>query len=438
MQWLWARPLPLLIEDLPVGDRPYANLGQPNHASTLFFLALCCALQLHRERAIGRSGTLLAVGLLTFAMALTQSRTGVVQWVLLLAYGLWARLPGGKAPWRWGALVLALGALWWALLPWVHRALLLPGSVREMASCSSGRVALWLAFADAAWQRPWSGWGWLQSGWAQQAVAACHPDTIVYFGYTHLLPLDFILWLGLPLGLLLCALLAWWLWPYLGRARSARAGYWLVAVLGVGVHALLEYPQAYLYFLLPVGLMISVIEAQEPVHRTLRLPAWAAAALWMGVAVLAAVVAWDVVRASNAYTEVRFAEARIGQRREPPTVPTLRVLDQLQALVQLRSTGVEQPPSEATLREAGRVAQRQPLRWVSLRYAQLLALAGQPEAAAREQQRLCDINGAEQCALGERLWEQWRSTQAPQALPFQGRVLGPRCGARPGSGFGSL
>lgn len=432
VQWLWINTPLVFVQEMEAGDRPYANLGQPNHLSTLCFLALCCALQLRRERAVGHVGTLLAMGLLSFAMALTQSRTGVLQWVLLLAYGLWTRRKGGVSSWRWGALVLSLGALWWVVLPWMYEVLLLPGNMRGMATGSSGRVALWLAFADAAWQRPWTGWGWLQSGAAQQAVAACHPDTIVYFSYTHLLPLDFFLWLGLPLGLLLCAVLAWWLGPYLTRVRSAQAGYWLVAVLGVGVHALLEYPHAYLYFLLPMGLMIGVVEAQVPVHRVLRVPAWVMRLAWLALAGLSAVVLVDAVRASNAYTEVRFADARIGTRSAPPEVPKLVLLDQLQALVQLRATGVEAVPTESTLNEAARVARRQPLRWVSMRYAQLLALSGQHEAAAQEQQRLCDINGPEQCASWGRMWNEWRATRAPQNLgiaPFEGRVLGPRCDA---------
>lgn len=431
VQWLWASPPIVFIQEMESGDRPYANLGQPNHASTLFFLALCAALQLQRDRVIGVFGTLLAITLLTFAMVLTQSRTGVLQWGLLLAYGLWIRPKGEAAAWRWGALVLALGLLFWAVLPWMYEVLLLPGSARAMTeSGSSGRLAIWQAFWDAVWMRPWTGWGWLQTGWAQQAVAACHPGMVVYFSYTHLLPLDFILWLGLPLGLLMCALLVWWLGSYLTPTRSAQAGFWLVAVLGFGIHSLLEYPQAYLYFLLPVGLMIGVIEARVPVHRTLAIPAPVFGLLWLAAAVLAAVVFWDALRASNAYTEVRFVEARIGKRSAPPEVPQLLVLDQLQALVQLRATEVDQVPSAATLELARRVARRQPLRWVSMRYAQLLALAGQGEEAAREQQRLCDINGERQCAQWGRMWEEWRRTRAPRELSipaFQGQVLGPRC-----------
>lgn len=424
IQWLWTSPSVLFLQEIEVGDRLYANLGQPNQASTLFFLALCAALQLWRERILGKASTLLIVSLLTFTMVLTQSRTGILQWVLLFSYGLWVRPQGDKSTWRWGLLVLIVGFLSWLSLPWLYEELMFAGKVRTVSSGSSGRLAIWHSFFDAVTQRPWAGWGWLQTGSAQQAIAAHHPGAMAYFSYTHLMPLDFVLWLGLPLGLLLSALLTWWLTPYLARVRSAQAGYWLIAVLGFGLHTLLEYPQAYLYFLLPVGLMIGVIEARAPVHRMVHLSGVSAAALSLALACLAAVIFWDVLLASKAYTEARFAEARIGIHAMPPDIPQLRLLDQLEALVQMRATSVEQLPSQNTLYEAGRVAKRQPMRWVSLRYAQLLALAGQTEKAAHEQQRLCDIHGIAQCALSAQFWEEWRNAPSLQAfslLPFQGR-----------------
>ncbi|WP_347247359.1 Wzy polymerase domain-containing protein [Thermomonas sp.] len=429
MQWLWANPLVVFAQEAAPGDRPYASLGQPNHASTLLFLALCCALQLNRDRAVRPIGAVLATLLLTFAMVLTQSRTGIVQWLVLLLWCLWARdAAGNNRPWRWGVLVLALGITEWALMPWLQESLYLPGAARDLVnSDSSGRIALWRAFADAMVQRPWFGWGWLQSGWAQQAVAACHPGLLVYFGYTHLLPLDLMLWLGVPLGVVISGLLAWGLWPHLSRRGSGRAGYWLVAVLGIGVHAMLEYPLAYLYFLVPAGLMLGMMDALQPARSAVRLPRPAFLVSWVFLVSLSVVVLHDIVVASTAYTEVRFAEARIGSRRTPPPLPDMWVLDQLDAFVRLRATGSTQPVSDGVLHESRKVVLRQPILWVSVRYAQLLAVSGRHGEAAREQQRLCDINGPQQCALWSESWGEWRQAHALDVPEFSGAVLEPRC-----------
>lgn len=430
VQWLWAHPPVIFLMELEIADRPYANLGQPNHTSTLLFLAICSTLQLQHERAIGRLAACITLILLTSAMVLTQSRTGVLQWGMLLVYSLWVRRRGYPLAWRWSLFVVLIGLLGWRLLPWLSKTLLLPSHPRLMtASGGSGRLELWHAFFDAVSLRPWSGWGWLQTGWAQQEVAACSPNIGVYFSYTHLLPLDFFLWLGLPLGFLFCALLIWWIAPYLTRVGSATAGYWLVAVLAVCIHALLEYPYAYMYFLLPIGLMIGILTARVPIQHTLHLPAKFFIGLWVVCTTLALSIFDDALRASHSYSEVRFAEARIGNSVKPPQVPQLRLLNQLQALVELRATEVERPPNPMTLNAAGEVARRLPLRWVSQRYAQLLALADKPDEAAREQQRFCDINGEQQCWLSGMRWEQWRGTQSREMPAFQAATRSVRCEA---------
>ena len=432
MQWLWASPYAVFVQEYSGDNRPYANLGQPNHANTLFFLALCCALQLQRGRVIGRTGTLLAAALLTLAMAVTQSRTGILQLVLLALWSLWLARSGPEhRTWRWGLLALALCALWWLAMPWLSDALHLPTRARDVGveiTGSDARLAVWRGFFDAALQRPWVGWGWLQSGAAQEQFAACHPGIGVFFSYPHLLPLDLAVWLGFPLALVLCALLAWWLWPHLRARGAATGGYWTAAVLGFLVHAMLEYPQAYLYFLLPIGLMMGVIDARHPVHRTLRLPLAALRALWAALALLAALTLWDVVRASNAYTDIRFENARIGLQRQKVEIPRLLLLDHLEGFLHLSAVDLSRPPTDAQLASIHQTAQRFPFILSLLRQAWLLQAAGQGAESARVQQLYCDIYGAKHCSQGARQWHDWQQRYPQLQTPdFLGQVLPPRC-----------
>ncbi|MEZ5608769.1 MAG: O-antigen ligase family protein, partial [Burkholderiaceae bacterium] len=231
MQWLWAEPLAVFAQELVRGSRPYASLGQKNHANTLLFLALCCAMQLRRERQIGAFGMLLSAAVLTLAMCITQSRTGLLQLALLAGWSVWLWLRAGqRGEWRWGLWALGLGAAWWLAMSWLDQHLLLPWSARDVGLEQAGgdlRLKVWRAFFDAASQRPWTGYGWLQSATAQEAVAACHPDLRYYFNYAHMLPLDWVVWLGWPLGLSLLALLAWWIWRHLSAQGSAASGYWM-------------------------------------------------------------------------------------------------------------------------------------------------------------------------------------------------------------------
>ena len=435
MQWLWTRPLTIYVQELRPNHRPYANLGQPNHANTLLFMALCCALQLRREAAIGRWGSWLASALLTLAMAVAQSRTGLVQLALLAGWSLWlARCTPDlrlRREWLWGALALAMAALWWWLHPIASEVFLLPQTMRDMGVATTTgdlRLAIWRAAAEATLLRPWTGWGWLQSGAAQEAISACHTDLRLHFNYTHLLPLDLLLWLGLPAGLLLIGLAARWLWLHLGSRGGAQGGYWIAALLGLLVHACLEYPYAYLYFLLPAGLIMGVIDARHPVHRSWRTARLAYAALCFSLTALAAVIAWDIGRASNTYTDIRFEDARIGLKRSTIAIPPMVLLDQLEDYLALGAANISKPVSEEVLASADQTARRFPYTFVLVRYAIMLKGAGKTIQAEQVQQLYCDIYGEKLCTQAANQWPEWQQKYPALTLGlFTGRRLPPRC-----------
>lgn len=437
MQWSWAEPLVIFAQSIAPGARPYASLGQPNHANTLFFMALCCALQLRREGRVGAVGTLLALAMLALAMGLARSRTGLLQLGLLAAWSAWLALAGrvhqgrGRREWRWGIAALSLGAIWWQALPWLGERLLLhEAPLREVANAQGDpRFVYWRAFLEAAGQHPWGGWGWLQTGAAEASFVACRVREPAVHSYTHMLALDWLVWLGLPLGLGLLALLGGWLWRHLPARGAAAGGYWLAAVLGFGIHAMLEYPQAYLYFLLPVGLMMGVVDARHPAHRAIALPRAGYGAFWAVLAALAAVVMWDAGRATTAQTEIRFENARIGTVRRTVPIPDLALLDHLQARLHADAADMLQPASPQGLAEYAVFARRFPYESTLLRYAVLLERAGQAEAATRQQQLFCDFYGAQRCAAAARKWQAWQLEYPGLGLgEFKGRMLPPRCG----------
>ncbi len=433
LQWSWGGSFSLMVQEMPPGRRAYANLGQPNHASTLFFMSLCCALQLRRKRAIGAGGTLLAVALLTLAMGVAGSRTGLLQLALLAVWSIWlSRGDGESGEWRWGATAFALGLAWWLGRSGLTRLLDLPDwPTRELGvEATSGdlRFAVWHAFLDAVWQHPWAGWGWQQTGMAQQAIAACHTNLHYYFNFTHMLVLDWVVWLGLPLGLTLAALLGWWLLGHLPKRSATAGGYWMAAVLGLLVHSMLEYPFAYTYFLLPAGLMMGVIDARHPNVRALPLKRPVYGLVWLVFATLAAAIMWDAGRAVPVHMDIRFEASRIGQTRHAVAVPEMLLLDQLEDFLAFNAADVTQPIPPDTLAAYGRSVKREPLQYSLLRYSMMLQVAGHPNAAARAQQQLCDFFGKKKCLAVALQWKDWQKIYANAKLgAFQGQPLPARC-----------
>jgi O-antigen ligase len=128
-----------------------------------------------------------------------------------------------------------------------------------------GRSIHWPAMWDAAWREPLLGWGWMRVGAAQQAVALNHARSHEWISFSHNLFLDLLVWNGVIIGGVVCVAIIAWIISRCLRCRDPSTWAMLAAGGVLLTHALVEYPHAYLYFLLPMAVFIGVVEAQ-PEH----------------------------------------------------------------------------------------------------------------------------------------------------------------------------
>ena len=142
----------------------------------------------------------------------------------------------------------------------INDALYLSAAESLESRLSAGARALnWQVCLSAIAQRPWFGFGWGQVAVAQQSALLLQPASGEYFAYAHNIILDMLLWNGVPLGGLLVLSFAVWLAGRLKRVATAEGAILSMAVGVFLVHSLLEYPHAYPYFLLPVGMMLGAL-----------------------------------------------------------------------------------------------------------------------------------------------------------------------------------
>jgi O-antigen ligase len=237
----------------------YANLRQRNQQATLLALGLCALLwwQLQglakaaeppRRVALawGSSvGVTLAALLLASADAASGSRTGMLQLGVLMALGL---------VWRRGRATLLLVLLAYAAAAWVlpglagldplHSGIL--GRLGEPASACASRLTLWSNVLQLIAQRPWTGWGWGELGYAHLMNLYAGPRFCEIMGNAHNLPLHLAVELGLPVALLVCGTLLWLALraaPWRERDATRQLAWSVLAV--IGAHSLLEYPLWY-------------------------------------------------------------------------------------------------------------------------------------------------------------------------------------------------
>lgn len=305
--------------------RPDANLGQPNQLATLQLWALLAvAWALHRK-AIGTLGVVLGALPLLFGVALTQSRTAVLILTLWLAVSwLFARRKFFSRGWLLGSTALYAGFL--AMLFLVNplaRTLGLEAAPALSERFDVGlRLPAWRMFVDAITERPWLGYGWDQTRWAMFEVFPRHPELAgLPFSHAHNLFLDLLLWLGLPLGGLLCLALLVWMTIRFVHIRSAEQALVFAALLAMALHAMLELPLHYAYFLLPTGVLAGALrQMQSPQPKSAVMRRSILLALGCTAAMLLAILIRDYLRVEENHLALRFDNQGVGtvHDRNPP------------------------------------------------------------------------------------------------------------------------
>jgi O-antigen ligase len=317
----------MYVTEVRPGYPPGANLSQPNQLATLLGLGLAGLMLLFEQGRVRAVPAFAAAGVLTLAMAATQSRTPVLLFAAaLVTLALLRRrlsLRTGPAAAAGLAAVWAAGVVAW---PRFVAALdLLPLSASLASRVRPGaRTVIWQQIAEAIWLRPWTGYGWNQVSNAQLAVIASYPDSR-QIEHSHSLPLDLLIWNGVPLGLLIIGLTLAWLWRMQLRVRSAGGAFGLLTILLLLTHALVEFPLEYLYFLVPFAMAIGIVCADTGSGMRLSLPRWAAALLATAHIGLLAWASIDYMDVESEYREMRYAVARLGQpmpSKPPPLLQT--------------------------------------------------------------------------------------------------------------------
>jgi len=248
------------IASSSIPGRAVGNLRQPNHLSSLLLWAAIAVVALAELRRLRWQVAAAMLALMIFGVVLSASRTGLVSVVLLALWGLAdARLARSTR-----ALLLAApllyAAAWLGMAQWaVASSHSFGGAARLAESDISGsRFGIWANTLALIREQPWAGVGWGEFNFAWSLTPFPGRPT-AFFDHTHNLPLQLAVELGLPLAMLVLALLLWGLWRAARVGWAAQGGLGaaqrcaLMMVLMIGLHSLLEYPLWYAYFLLPAA-----------------------------------------------------------------------------------------------------------------------------------------------------------------------------------------
>ncbi|AFT87034.1 O-antigen polymerase [Paraburkholderia phenoliruptrix BR3459a] len=273
---LEARVSPLVVAyNVTVERRPFGNMAQANHLATYIAFAMAGALFLVQTRRIAVAIWALVSTIFAVGLALTVSRGPWLQMGVIVVAGLWMALvqtraePQLRRSHRQWLIPVALAVLFFvvnALIRWanVRYHLELGQSAADRfkdAGQIAPRIALWKYGWTMFRTHPLLGVGWGEFPSYQYQFAKALGGVEIA-NNSHDIFIDLLAKTGLiGLAIVLFGLVAWLV--RVVRAPQSAARVFGIALIGVLVmHALVEYPQQYMFFLLPAMFVFGLLETR--------------------------------------------------------------------------------------------------------------------------------------------------------------------------------
>lgn len=262
--------------NITVDRRPFGNMAQANHLATYIAFAMAGALFLVQTRRLPIIVWALLSVIFSTGLALTVSRGPWLQMGVIVVAGFWMafaeirRNPALRRSNREWLIPLALGVLFFvvnALVRWanVHFQLDLAESAADRFK-DAGQIAPRLALWKYGWTmfktHPLLGVGWGEFPRYQFDFVRTLGGVEIA-NNSHDIFLDLLGKTGLiGLAIVLLGLVAWLV--RVVRAPHTAARVFGIALIGVLVmHALVEYPQQYMFFLLPAMFVFGLLETRS-------------------------------------------------------------------------------------------------------------------------------------------------------------------------------
>jgi O-antigen ligase len=253
--------LPIVIAEQANGH-VYANLYQRNQLATL--LVVGCLLLGHKYDAQScKKHTLVGLlVLLAFGIIASGSRTGILQFFVMLLWHTIFVLRKNKCKFFLNAS-LALIAFSIASVQVLtssirHEETFLLDRFTQIGAYS--RIELWRNVLELVAKSPLFGHGWLSLAYMHYSTDFSGARFMEMLDNAHNLPLHLAVELGIPVALGFCALVFGLIWKYKPWAETCadRQLAWGI-LLVIGIHSMVEYPLWYGPFFMTMVIAVGIL-----------------------------------------------------------------------------------------------------------------------------------------------------------------------------------
>lgn len=255
--------------------RPFGNMAQANHLATVIAFALAAAMYLVQTRRLNVVVWAIVSAVCVLGQALTVSRGPWLQTAVIVVAGFWMALVAprgnGFAPrrareWMIPILLVVLFVGVNVGVRWANVRFQLGLDVSAAHRFQDkGQFVLRLAMWKYGWTmfkgHPLLGVGWGEFPRFEFELVKQLGDVEIA-NNSHDIIIDLLAKTGaIGLAIVLLGLLAW-LWRVLRAPHTAERVFGLALIGALLMHALVEYPQQYMFFLLPAMFVFGILETK--------------------------------------------------------------------------------------------------------------------------------------------------------------------------------
>jgi len=385
--------------------RQFANMAQPNQLASLFLLGFLGCGWGYWRKLISAPTAIGIAAVFLVGIAITQSRTSWINiFLLVFASIIWRNVLPSR-----GYLLAMIGlaciyAFFVLGLPYINQTLSGDLPIGYRSASGDLRWSAWTMFISAILLHPWFGYGWGQIGHAQFASIDSHFILGGNFLQSHNIFIDLILWNGIPIGAGISAIVIWWLMRSFISIKTYTQLLLVCFIAVIGVHAMLEYPLHYAYFLFPFGLVIGCLNTSlgfKSIKFNSKLPV---AAIFILATCALFITIRDYFRIEDSFYGLRFEQKNIESKypRHPPDVIALTQWRDYIIYARLEPHSGMTPEELSWSRN---LVSTTPSPFVIFRFASMLALNNYPDESAEWLKRLCLTSSPEHCDTFKQEWK---------------------------------
>lgn len=397
------------------GNRPAANFGQPNQLATFLTWGLLGCLYCFVNKSIGGVVAFVLAAFLLIGITLTQSRSGfLIISFMLAAIWIWRDLwPNRRLP-IISTLLYVLYFLYIPIFNLIKYHLGVDGAVVELRGIGSTelRVAAWKMFFSAILDKPFLGYGLVNVGMVQLEMASKGYEIGALFDKSHNFLLDLMLWSGVVFAAPFVLFLMGWMYYVLQSVNTSKDVVFVLFFAAVGIHSMVEFPLHYLYFLIPTGFIIGIIDAGLSRSIFVVPTKFVLHALVICGFVILCITVSDYMKVDESYRDFRLESSLLGQgRKREAAVPDVIVLTHMREWLKYDNYKPISLMSKKDIDGMHISASYFPAPFFGYRVSKAYKINGYPEEAEIWLLKACSIASAVECGQMRDAWAHIQTSQ---------------------------